>query len=226
MGTLYLVATPIGNIEDITLRAKRILAEVDLIACEDTRKTGLFLSRLAIPKKRLLSYYEENEVIRLSEIIRCLQNGQAMALVSNAGTPLISDPGFKLVRECLNQGLKVIPIPGPSAILTALVGSGLPPDKFIFLGYLPKSQAKRQKILRNFGQFLTTLIFFESPFRLRKSLADIQTVFGEVEVAVAQEMTKLFEEIRRAKVSELIKYFDTTIPRGELTVVINPALKS
>ena len=228
MGTLYLVATPIGNMEDITGRAKRILGEVDLIACEDTRKTGLLLARLSLPKKPLLSYYEENEAVRIPEIIRRLQEGKNIALVSNAGTPVVADPGFKLVRECVNQGIKVVPIPGPSAILTALMASGLPTDKFIFLGYLPKSQGKRQKILRNFGLLPSpaTLIFFESPYRLLRSLADVKEVFGDIEAVVCQELTKLFEGIRRGKISDLIKYFESTKPRGEFTVLVSPAKKS
>ena len=228
MGTLYLIATPIGNIEDITLRAKRILSEADLIACEDTRKTGLLLSRLGLPKKPLLSFYEENEAGRLPEVIRRLQMGEKVALGSNAGTPVIADPGFKLVRACLVIGIKVTAIPGPSALLTALVASGLPPDKFIFLGYLPKSQTKRQKILASFGTLPlpATLVFYESPYRLQKTLADVQAVFGDVTIAVGQELTKMFEETKRGKVSEIIKDFSATPPRGEFTVAVWPVLPS
>ena len=198
MAILYLVSTPIGNLEDITLRAKRILGEVDIIACEDTRKTGVLLVKLNIPRKRLLSYYEENELRRIPEIVRLLKEGKNVALVSNAGTPTISDPGFKLVRECLIQGIKVEPIPGPSAILTALVSSGLPTDKFLFLGYLPKKQGKRKKLLENckLSAVHYTLIFYESPHRLIETLKDLQEIFGDIEIVLCRELTKIYEEIR------------------------------
>lgn len=223
MGTLYLVATPIGNMEDITLRAIRILGKVDVIACEDTRKTGLLLKRLDISKPILLSYYEENELKRIPEIIQFLKTGKTVALVSNAGTPTISDPGFKLVRECLSVGIKTEVIPGPSAVLAALAASGLPTDKFLFLGYLPKKQIKRRTILKNCRQlpFSTTLIFFESPYRLLKSLEDIKFVFGDIEVVVAGELTKMFEKFERGKVSQLSKIFSTRSPRGEFTILLS-----
>jgi 16S rRNA (cytidine1402-2'-O)-methyltransferase len=223
MGTLYIVATPIGNMEDITLRAIRILAEVDIIACEDTRKTGMLLARLNIPKKKLLSYYEENELKRIPQILQILREGKNMALVSNSGTPTISDPGFKLVRECLNQGIKVEAIPGPSAVLTALVSSGLPTDKFLFLGYLPKKQGKRQEFLKN-CKLLTvhcTLIFFESPYRLPQTLKDFQEVFGDIEIVICRELTKIHEEIRRETISGAISHFEKTPPKGEFTLLFN-----
>jgi len=219
MGVLYLVSTPIGNLEDITLRAKRILFEVDIIACEDTRKTGMLLKKLAISRPKLLSYYEENELKRIPQIIGFLKEGKNVALVSNAGTPTVSDPGFKLVRECIKEKIKVESIPGASAILTALVSSGLPTDKFLFLGYLPKKQGKRKKILNSLPS-KTTIIFFESPHRLLKSLKDIYELFGDIEIVICQELTKVHEEIRREKVSKSIVYFEKEKPKGEFTLLL------
>lgn len=231
MGTLYLVATPIGNLEDITLRAIRILSEVDYIACEDTRKTGLLLNQVTPRTRfnldegqpRLISYYEENELKRLPQIISLLKSGENVALVSNAGTPTISDPGFRLVRECVNQGIKVVPIPGPSSILAALISSGLPTDKFLFLGFLPKKQGKRKELFNNCKQLTVTctIIFFESPHRLIKSLTDLKEVFGDLNVVVLRELTKIHEEIKREKISESLKHYSSTSPRGEFTVVFN-----
>lgn len=224
MGSLYLVATPIGNREDITLRAKRVLAEVDLIACEDTRKTGNLLKLLGISSRpQLVSYYEENEGKRIPYLISLLQQGQDIALVSNAGTPTISDPGYKLVRTCLEQGIKVIPIPGPSAILAALVASGLPTDKFVFLGYLPKKQGKRQKVLSSCLQlpFAATIIVYESPYRLIKTLADIKEVLGDIDLVIASELTKKFENIEKRSVSNWQEEFAKRKPQGEYTLVFN-----
>lgn len=220
MGTLYLVATPIGNMEDITERAKRILGEVDLIACEDTRKTGLLLSRLNFPRKQLLSYYEENEIVRIPEIIRGLQGGQNIALVSNAGTPVIADPGFKLVRECLDRGIKVVPIPGPSAALAALVSSGLPTDKFFFLGYLPKKPSKRERVWEQVKSVGVTAIIYESPYRILKTLEEIQRNFGDIEIVICRELTKIYEEIRREKISQALTHFEKIAPKGEFTILI------
>lgn len=218
MGILYLVSTPIGNLEDITLRAKRILAEVEIIACEDTRKTGSLLKRLAIHKTQLLSYYEENELKRIPQIIRLLREGKKVALVSNAGTPTVSDPGFKLVRESLKEGIKVEAIPGASAILAALIVSGLPTDKFLFLGYLPKKQGKRKQILESFPA-KTTIILFESPHRLLKTLKEMKEILGEIEVVICRELTKVYEEIRREKLSQAIAHFEKVKPKGELTLL-------
>jgi 16S rRNA (cytidine1402-2'-O)-methyltransferase len=220
MGVLYLVSTPIGNLEDITLRAKRILGEVEVIACEDTRKTGLLLKKLEIPKKQLLSYYEENELKRIPQIIKLLKEGKKIALVSSAGTPTISDPGFKLVRECVKEKIKVVSIPGASAILTALTASGLPTDKFLFLGYLPKKQGKRKKVLESLPA-KTTIVFFESPHRLLRSLGEIKEILGDIEIVVCRELTKIHEEIRREKVSQTIKHFEKEKPKGEFTLVFN-----
>lgn len=239
MGTLYLVSTPIGNLEDITLRAKRILVEVDIIACEDTRKTGMLLKKLAIStrnevrprtgsdlvtkKPRLISYYEENELKRIPQIIGFLKEGKNVALVSNAGTPTVSDPGFKLVRECVDKDIKVESIPGASAILAALVSSGLPTDKFTFLGYLPKKQGKRKKLLENLvlacRYINTTTIIFISPYRLIKVLTDMKDVFGDIEIVICRELTKIHEEIRREKINQSIAHFKKIKPKGEFTLL-------
>lgn len=232
MGILYLVSTPIGNLEDITLRALRILSEVDIIACEDTRKTGLLLQKLQDRKfkPKLLSYYEENEPHRIPQIVKLLKEGKNVALVSNAGTPTISDPGFKLVRECIKEGIKVEAIPGASAILTALVSSGLPTDKFLFLGYLPKKQNKRKKVLQQLHSILhsmiCTVIFFESPHRLVKVLRDIQEILGDIEIVICRELTKIHEEIRREKISEAIVHFEKTKPKGEFTLLFRSRIGS
>ena len=229
MGILYLVSTPIGNLEDITFRAKRILSEVNIIACEDTRKTGLLLKEVRPPGRsdlkkggniRLISFYEENELKRIPQIIKLLKEGRNVALISNAGTPTISDPGFKLVRECIKEGIKVVSIPGASAILTALVSSGLPTDKFLFLGFLPKKQGKRKKILESLP-IKTTIIIFESPYRLLKSLKDIKEVLGDIEIVICRELTKIHEEIRKGKISQEIEHFEKKKPRGEFTLLLS-----
>ena len=216
---LYLVSTPIGNLKDITLRAIEVLSSVDVIACEDTRKTGLLLQKLEIKTKpQLLSYYEENEQGRIPQIIGFLKQNKSVALVSNAGTPTISDPGYKLVRECLNQGIAVESIPGPSSVLTALTVSGLPTDKFLFLGFLPKKEGKRKTILESLPK-KTTIIFFESPFRLLKTLKELKEIFGDIDIVICRELTKIFEEIQREKIGDLINHFEQIKPKGELTIL-------
>lgn len=221
MGILYLVATPIGNMEDITLRAIKTLRQVDIIACEDTRKTGLLLQKLEIKNKPLLlSYYEENEQGRIPQIINFLEEGKSVALVSNAGTPTISDPGYKLVRECINQNIPVESIPGPSSVLTALTISGLPTDKFLFLGFLPKKEGKRKNILESLPK-KTTIIFFESPYRLIKTLKLLKEIFGDIEIVVCRELTKVFEEVRREKISASINHFLGVKPKGEFVILFN-----
>ncbi|MCJ7739866.1 16S rRNA (cytidine(1402)-2'-O)-methyltransferase [Candidatus Microgenomates bacterium] len=217
MGTLYLVSTPIGNLEDITLRAIKTLFSVDFIACEDTRKTGnliqnyelriknqeLKIPDLNTPKiPKYISYYDEIELKRIPEIINLLQEGKDIALVSDSGTPLICDPGYKLVKECLKQNIKITSIPGPSSVITALTLSGLPPNDFRFIGYLPSNQTKRQKLLNNLlanrkdGQS-STIIAFETPHRLSESLADIKNIFGDIEMVICRELTKIYEEVWR-----------------------------
>ncbi len=227
--------------EDITIRAIRLLNEVDYIACEDTRKTGLLMQKIKDVYNKLVyytqenrstaqlvSYYEENEMQRIPQIISLLKQGKTVALVSNAGTPTISDPGFKLVRESVNQGIQVISIPGPSAILTALASSGLPTDKFLFLGFLPKKQGHRKEIFLNLLQYFQsskkfhpTVIFYESPFRLLESLTDLKEVYGDIEIVIGRELTKIHEEIRREKISQSIEYFSHTSPRGEFVVLFH-----
>lgn len=242
VGKLYLVATPIGNMEDITLRAIKTLFEVDYIACEDTRKTGLLMTQVSQRfhqnlggtltqkhhKRQLISYYEENELARIPQIIAFLKEGKDVALVSNAGTPTISDPGFKLVRECVNRGIRVVSIPGPSAILAALISSGFPTDKFLFLGFLPKKSGKRRslflnllKCFKSLKKIHPTIVFFETPHRLIASLEDLNEVFGDLEIVICRELTKLHEEIRKEKISLAIDYFSHTPPRGEFTIVFS-----
>lgn len=223
MGKLFVVSTPIGNLEDITLRAKKVLAEVDLVACEDTRKTGMLLARLNLPKKELLSYYEENESKRIPEIIQLIKLGKNIALVSNAGTPTISDPGFKLVRECIAEGITIETIPGASSVLAALVASGLPTDKFLFLGYPPKKDSKRKKLLQSYKTVPVscTFIFYESPYRLLETLSDLMSVFGDIQIVLCRELTKVFEEIKRGKISDLLPYYKATKPQGEFTLLFH-----
>jgi len=197
------------------------LSSVDIIACEDTRKTGLILQKISITNKpQLLSYYEENEQGRIPQIINFLKEGKSVALISNAGTPTISDPGYKLVRECIKQGIEVESIPGASSILTALTVSGLPTDKFLFLGFLSKKEGKRKKILENLPT-KTTVIIFESPFRLLKILKELKEIFGDIEIVVCRELTKIFEEIRREKISQLISHFEGNKAKGELVLLFH-----
>ncbi|PIU02194.1 16S rRNA (cytidine(1402)-2'-O)-methyltransferase [Candidatus Shapirobacteria bacterium CG09_land_8_20_14_0_10_49_15] len=222
MSKLYLVSTPIGNLADMTARAKLVLSAVDIIACEDTRRTGLLLQRLGLPKKSLRSFFEANEQGRMAEIIGELKAGQEVALVSNAGTPTISDPGYKLVRACVAQQIPVVPVPGASAALTALVASGLPTDRFLFVGFLPKKPGKREKKLRQLP-VKTTIIIYESPFRFLKTLSQMQAIFGEIEVVIGRELTKLHEEIRREKISQALAHFEKTPPKGEFTLLFHLA---
>lgn len=234
MGTLYIVATPIGNLEDISLRALKTLFNVDLIACEDTRRTGLLLERLVTEfaenpadkrKPQLLSYYEQNELQRIPEIITLLKAGKTVALVSDAGTPLISDPGFKLVREASQEGIKVVSLPGASSILTALTTSGLPTDKFTFVGYPPHKSGHRQTFYEHIkasqSVLKTTVILFEAPHKLRKTLEEMQAVFGDVEIVITRELTKIHEEIRHEKISAALIHFKKTAPRGEFVLLFH-----
>lgn len=222
--SLYIVATPIGNIEDITLRALNILKSVDLILCEDTRHSGQLLNHYQI-KKPLLSFHEHNEISRLPEIIRRLTSGENIALISDAGTPLISDPGFKLVRTARQENIAVISIPGPSAVISALSVSGLPTDKFFFVGYLPKTSGKRETLLKNLVEIQkltpTSFIFYESPFRIEKLLVDLVRYFPNGQVSVQREITKLHEEIQTESVSEVYKIISGKTHKGEFTVVLN-----
>jgi len=216
---LYLISTPIGNLKDTTLRAIDILSSIDVLACEDTRKAGLLLKKLEIKSKpQLLSYYEENEVERIPQIVSLIKSGKNIALISNAGTPAISDPGFKLVRECIKKGIKVEVIPGASAVLSSLVLSGLPTDKFMFLGFLPRKESKRKKLLTSLPK-KTTIVLFVSPHRLVKRLKELKSLFGDINIVVCRELTKIHEEVRREKINQLIKHFKQTKPKGELTIL-------
>ncbi|MBI2939570.1 MAG: 16S rRNA (cytidine(1402)-2'-O)-methyltransferase [Chloroflexi bacterium] len=218
MGTLYLVATPIGNLEDITLRAIRILREVPLIAAEDTRTTRVLLKRHAIATP-LTSYYEHNKLTKLDYLLGRLAEGD-LALVSEAGMPGISDPGYELVRAALDRGFPVSPIPGPSAIVAALAASGLPTDQFVFLGFLPRRASDRRRLLAEVAGERRTLVCYEAPHRLIEALEDIAATLGDRPLAVARELTKIHEEILRGTAGELRAHFATTPPRGELTLVI------
>ena len=224
MGILYVVATPIGNMQDITLRAIGALKKVSIIACEDTRKTGLLLQKLNIlEQKRLISLFEENEKSRTLEVINLLEEGSEVAIVSNAGTPTISDPGFRLIRECVNRQIKVIAIPGPSSVIASLSVSGLPTDKFTFLGFLPNKSSQRIKLFTSVQDSLkiipATIIFFESPYRLVKSLVDLKEVFGDIEIVIARELTKIYEEINHDKISNFIEKYKN--PKGEFVIMFN-----
>ncbi|HEY2981277.1 MAG TPA: 16S rRNA (cytidine(1402)-2'-O)-methyltransferase [Anaerolineales bacterium] len=218
MGTLYLVATPIGNLEDMSPRAVRVLREAKLIAAEDTRHTGKLLKHFEI-KTKLTSYFEHNKLNKLDTILNALAAGD-VALVSDAGSPGINDPGFELVRAALASGFDVRPVPGPSAPVAALTVSGLPTDSFLYLGYLPHKASDRRARLKEAADQPHTLIFLESPYRVTDALEDILAVLGDRRVAVAREMTKMFEEYWRGTVSEAVEYFKSQPPRGELTLVV------
>lgn len=223
MGTLFIVATPIGNMHDITSRAIDTLSKVDYIACEDTRHTGNLLHQLQITNYKLLSYYEQNELKRIPEIVKFLKEGHDVALVSDAGTPTISDPGFKLVRECIAQGIKVESIPGPSSVITALTVSGLPTDKFLFIGYLPKKEGHRQKLFNEFTiiqrSIIVTVIIFEAPHHLVKTLQEMKDIFGDIDIVICRELTKIHEEVRREKISQSLAHFAKVACRGEFVIL-------
>lgn len=220
-GCLYLVATPIGNLEDISLRALRILKEADLIACEDTRQSLKLLSHFEI-RKPLESYHEHNELTRAPELVLKMEEGARIALVSDAGTPAISDPGHRLVSLCLRHHIPVIPIPGPSAIVAALGASGVPAEEFTFLGFLPARPAERRRALRKISAEARTLVFYEAPHRLRATLEDALEILGNRHAAVAREMTKIHEEFLRGRIEELISELAQKPPRGEITLLIGP----
>ena len=221
MSTLYLVATPIGNLEDITARALRVLREVQLIAAEDTRHTGKLLKYFAI-ETPLTSYFEHNKLSKLDNLLAKLAEGD-VALVSDAGTPALNDPGYELVRAALDAGHTVSPVPGPSAPLAALVASGLPTDRFLYLGYLGRKTADRRRQIAEVAALPYTLIFLETPHRLLAALADLQVELGDRQIAVARELTKLHEEIFRGMISEAAAHFDGFPPKGEITLVVDGA---
>ncbi len=220
---LYLVATPIGNLDDITLRALKVLKGADLIACEDTRVTGKLLSLLGIGGTSLAPYHEHNAERARPALLARLRAGAVVALVSDAGTPLVSDPGYRLVRACLEEGLLVTSLPGPSAALTALQLSGLPCDRFLFAGFLPVKAGARRQSLAELAAVPASLLFYESPRRLADSLAAMEAVLGPRDAAVARELTKLYEEVRRGSLAELAAHYAAAgPPKGEVVVVIGP----
>jgi 16S rRNA (cytidine1402-2'-O)-methyltransferase len=224
MGTLYLIATPIGNLEDITLRALRILREVDLIAAEDTRHTKKLLNHYEI-KTPMLSYHEQNKKKQRNRVLQALELGD-VALVSDAGTPSLSDPGYELVQASYSNGHLVRPIPGPSATITALVASGLPTDSFLFLGYIPRRPSERSKFLQGVLNESHTMVVFEVPHRLRDTLEEMEVIFGpHRRMAVCRELTKIYEEVLRGTIQELREHFRDAEPRGEFTLVIAGAEK-
>jgi 16S rRNA (cytidine1402-2'-O)-methyltransferase len=219
---LYLVATPIGNLGDITLRALETIAAADLLACEDTRVTRVLLGRYGI-RQRPVAYHEHNAVEAGPKLIAALEEGRSVALVSDAGTPLVSDPGFRLVEQALAAGIKVVPIPGPSAVLAALTASGLPSDAFLFAGFLPVKDGQRKTRLTELAAVPATLIFFESPRRVAETLAAMAEVFGDRRAAIGRELTKTFEETRTGTLAALAAHYaEAPTPKGEIVVCVGP----
>ncbi|MBN3882894.1 MULTISPECIES: 16S rRNA (cytidine(1402)-2'-O)-methyltransferase [unclassified Nostoc] len=219
-GTLYVVGTPIGNLEDITFRAVRILQTVDIIAAEDTRHTGKLLQHFQV-KTPQVSYHEHNRTSRIPELLEHLVNDKAIALVSDAGMPGISDPGYELVKACIEAGIPVVPIPGASAAITALSAAGLPTDRFVFEGFLPAKTQQRQEHLESLQTESRTLIFYESPHRLRDTLQDLAEVWGsDRQIVLGRELTKLYEEFWRGTIAEAIAHYSQREPQGEYTLVV------
>lgn len=221
-GCLYVVGTPIGNLEDITLRALRILKEVDLIACEDTRHTQKLLQHYDI-HKNLVSYHEHNELTRSPELLIKLEEGAKIALVSDAGMPLVSDPGYRLVTLCLRHKIPVVPIPGPSALLAALAACGLPSEEFLFFGFLPARTGERRRALERLRLEDRTIIAYEAPHRIEESIADALEILGDRPACLAREVTKVHEEFRRARLSDLLASLREKPAKGEITLLIGPA---
>lgn len=223
-GTLYVCSTPIGNLDDITLRALRVLMEVDFIVGEDMRRTKKLLSHYGIHTPFASSLYQGAEGARTKRVLALLHQGRSVALVSNAGTPLLSDPGYPLVRACVAEGIPVVPIPGPSALLAALVASGLPMDRFLFLGYLPRQPGPRRKALAALRTAPYTVVFYESPHRIRATLELLAELYGPRPTVVARELTKLHEEFVRGTAAEVHRAFaQRDLIRGEFAVLLGPA---
>lgn len=219
-GTLYVVGTPIGNLEDMTFRAVQVLQTVDLIAAEDTRHTGKLLQHFQI-KTPQVSYHEHNRNSRIPELLEHLGNGKAIALVSDAGMPGISDPGYELVKACIAAGITVVPIPGASAAITALSASGLPTDRFVFEGFLPAKGQQRREHLESLHTESRTLIFYESPHRLRETLQDLAQVWGsDRQIVLARELTKFYEEFWRGTIAEAMAHYNQRDPQGEYTLLV------
>lgn len=219
---LYVVSTPIGNLGDITLRALEVLKSVDVIAAEDTRHSGMLLKHFEI-KKPLLSYHQHNEAMRAAQLVERVATGENVALITDAGTPGLSDPGARLIRECIKRGLPFVVVPGPSSILAALVGSGFSTEKFCFRGFLPAKSGQRERELRTAINREETAIFFESPYRLAKTLAACIDILPDRQLCVARELTKKFEEFRRGTASELLAHYQTHPPKGEIVLLISGA---
>ncbi len=218
-GTLYLVGTPIGHLDDLSERARRTLAGVDLVAAEDTRRSGRLLAHAGI-RTRIVSLFEGNERRRTGELLEVLRAGRDVAVISDAGMPGLSDPGYRLVRACVEEGIDVRVVPGPSAAISALVGSGLPADRFVFEGFLPRRAGERRARLRALEREPRTIVLFESPRRLRALLREVVAELGDRRVAVARELTKLHEEFVRGRASEVLARFEEREPRGEIVVVV------
>jgi 16S rRNA (cytidine1402-2'-O)-methyltransferase len=224
-GTLYLVGTPIGNLGDMTERARQTLAAVDVVAAEDTRRSGKLLARFGIEAKTV-SLFEANERRRTEELLAALREGKDVAVVSDAGMPGLSDPGFRLVRACVEERIEVRVVPGPSAAISALVVSGLPPDRFVFEGFLPRKAGERRERLRALAHEPRTVVLFESPKRLTALLREVLVELGNRRVAVARELTKLHEEVLRGRISEVLARLGEREPKGEVAVVIEGATDS
>lgn len=218
-GVLYVVSTPIGNLDDITRRAVKVLEDVDAVVAEDTRKTSILLKHLGI-SKQLISYHEHNEHKRAGELVGKLESGMSLALVSDAGTPGISDPGFLIVRECLKQGIPVVPVPGASALLAALTVSGLPMDRFVFEGFLPHKKGRKTRI-ESLRDEERTVILYESPHRILRTLRDLRESIGDRQGVIGRELTKKFEEIVRGTLGELEQYFESKTIKGEFVLIIS-----
>ena len=224
-GVLYIVATPIGNLEDITLRALRILKEVDLIAAEDTRHSRVLLDHYAI-RTPLVSYHEHNEKSQAPRLVERIKNGESLALVSDAGTPAISDPGYRLVAEALRAGILVTPIPGAAAVISALSASGLPTDRFVFEGFLPAKKGERERRLESLCKESGTLVFYEAPHRLKDSLAEMRRILGNRDIAVARELTKVHEEFLRGTIDQVAEMLADREVKGEVTIIVHGAQES
>jgi len=223
--TLYIIATPIGNLEDMTYRAVRILGEVDLVAAEDTRHSLKLLTHFGISKS-MTSYFDHNQQFKGERILNMLRQGKSVALISDAGTPCISDPGYQLVRDAVAEGIPVIPVPGACAAVAALSASGLPSDNFTFAGFPPSRQGKRRSFLKEMANLPGTLVLYEAPHRLEETLRDMLEVLGERHVVVARELTKIYEELIRGSVSQVLETVSQGKVRGEIVILIEPGQKS